>query len=134
MTLVIDASVAMKWLVDGEGADRAQRLIGIDTLAAPDLIFAEVANALWRYTAQGLLPAAAGATAISALRKTLDQSYPLGDLAPRAYAIAAELNHPAYDCCYLALAEMLDAPLITADRRLAARGETSPFQNRVRLL
>ena len=55
---------------------------------------------------------------------------PLAPLAARALAIAAELRHPAYDCFYLALAEVRDLKLITADRRLVARLAESPWQER----
>ena len=50
--------------------------------------------------------------------------------AARAVAIARELDHPVYDCFYLALSEALDAPLITADGRLLARLAGTPFAGR----
>lgn len=43
---------------------------------------------------------------------------PLGDLAGRATEIAIELNHPIYDCFYLALAERERAPIVSADAKL----------------
>ncbi len=134
MSLVIDASVAMKWLVESEGSDRAQALVGSDALVAPDLILAEVANALWRYSAGGLLARTAGEAAIMVLQRTLDRTYPLAPMTADAYCVAGELGHPAYDCFYLVLARTLDSLVWTADRRLAAKVAGTPWQNRVRLL
>ena len=48
----------------------------------------------------------------------------------RAVAIARELDHPVYDCFYLAVSEALDAPLVTADGRLLARVAGTPFSRR----
>jgi len=48
-------------------------------------------------------------------------------LAARALAIAAAIEHPAYDCFYLALAELRDTRLVTADRRLRSRLVATPW-------
>jgi len=50
-----------------------------------------------------------------------DELVPLAGLSRRAAAIALALDHPVYDCFYLALAEARDAPMVTADRRLLRR-------------
>lgn len=134
MTLVIDASVAMKWMIEGEGSDRARSLIGSGRLVAPELILAEAANALWKYTSSGLLDAAAGTAALTALSRILDQIHALAPLTPEAHKLACALNHPAYDCYYLALAAEVEGEVITADRRLAAKVAGTPWQDRVRLL
>jgi predicted nucleic acid-binding protein len=134
MTLVIDASVAMKWLIDCDETLRAQALIDSDRLVAPDLIMAETANALWRYTIAGLLDETAGKAALAALGRIIDQTYPLAPLAGEAHALACRLGHPAYDCFYLALAAQVEGHVVTADRRLAAKVAGTPWKDRVRLL
>lgn len=134
MTLVVDASVAMKWLVETDGSVAARDLIGADILVAPELIAAEVANALWRYVANGQMAAIAGEMALGALTRTLDQLYPTEPLAASAYGLACRLGHTAYDCFYLVLAERVSATLITADRRLVAKVAGTAWQDRVRLL
>jgi len=53
-------------------------------------------------------------------------------LSARAFALAHELDHPVYDCVYLALAEVEDARLVTADRRLLARLRGSAWQELAR--
>ena len=50
-------------------------------------------------------------------------------LAPRATAMALDLDHAIYDCFYLALAEREDAPLVTADRRFLGKLERSPWRD-----
>ena len=55
------------------------------------------------------------------------QLVPLRQLAPRAAALAHQLDHPVYDCFYLALSERRDVPLVTADRRLIAKVAGTPF-------
>lgn len=134
MSLVIDASVAMKWLVESEHSAAARDLIGRAPLVAPDLITAEVGNALWRYVSAGHMTAPAAKGAMSALTRTLDQTYSLTGLAERALAAACDLGHPAYDCFYLVLAEQLESIVVTADRRLIAKLSGTRWQSRVEAL
>lgn len=134
MTLVVDASLAMRWLIQSEDSARARALIGAESLVAPDLIMAEVANALWRHTAAGHIKMEAGKTALAALSRTLDQIHPNGPLATAAYDLACALGHAAYDCFYLVLAEQVNGTVVTADRKLAAKVEGTDWANRVRLL
>ena len=61
MRLVVDASVAVKWLVAEEGSDAADRLLaGGDDLHAPRLMASEIANALWRKARTGEIRTGAG--------------------------------------------------------------------------
>jgi predicted nucleic acid-binding protein len=119
VTFVIDASVAFKWFVsDEEDAEAAAALLRSEsTLIAPDILVAEVSNTLWRSVRIGRIPpeqAMQGAVAVSTLFEVLIGS---AVLAPRALAIARALDHPVYDCLYLALAEARQARLVTADMR-----------------
>jgi predicted nucleic acid-binding protein len=125
VTLVVDTSVVMKWVVEEVDSARAQRLIGLP-LAAPDLIRAELGNALWKRVVlrKELIPQQAQrglARASAALN--LVPSAPLAD---RALALAIELAHPVYDCFFLALAEELDVRLVTADERFLQRLRRNP--------
>lgn len=122
MTVVIDASVALKWFVEEEGTSQAAALLaGQDMLIAPDLIVAEVANAGWKAVRSGTMLPEQHDHAAARLPLAFDSLIPLASLAPSAVAIARLLDHPVYDCFYLALAEERAAKLITADRRLLAR-------------
>lgn len=133
MRIVVDASVAIRWFVEAEGSDRARRL-GEVQLAAPELIAAEVANALWRYVAAGQIGRNQAAEAAHGLGRTIDEFHSLMPLAARALDVACSLGHPAYDCYYLALAERLGTRVVTADRRLAGKVAGTPFASLVELL
>ena len=100
-------------------ADRAAALQG-ESLCAPDLIFAEVGNALWRLQRQKVLSAADYSQAVDGLRVAPLTVAPVVELLPSAAKLAVELDHPLYDCFYLALAMREGCPLVTADQRLAA--------------
>lgn len=122
MTLVIDASVALKWFVNEDGSVQAAALLaGPDLLIAPDLILAEVGNAAWKADRNGTMHPEQFDHAAARLPAAFDELTPLAALSRRAGAIALVLDHPVYDCCYLALAEARGATLVTADRRLLSR-------------
>ncbi|HUS60660.1 MAG TPA: type II toxin-antitoxin system VapC family toxin [Acidimicrobiales bacterium] len=118
MTIVVDASTVVAALIDtGPDGQWAESLLTSD-LTAPHLLPVEVANVLRR---------AAGAAEISDDLASIAH----GDLMDLrielvAYDLVAarvwELRHnvSAYDACYVAVAELLDAPLATLDRRLTS--------------
>jgi predicted nucleic acid-binding protein len=115
--LVVDASVAVKWVVPEQGSKEAELLLD-HGLVAPDLLFAECANILWKKVRRGELTGDEAEIA----GQTLEQA-DLTIVSARAYviratAIAVELDHPAYDGIYLAVAEALQLRLVTADDRL----------------
>ena len=116
--LVVDASVALKWVIDEEGTPAALDLLAEDVLHAPDFLLLEVANVLWSKARRGVLsrPQADEAyDAIAAVPLTLT---PLADLLTPARALAFALDLTTYDAVYAALAQKLACPLATADERL----------------
>ena len=123
MSVVVDASVAFKWFAAGEqhaGAAAALRQQEA-SLLAPDILVAEVCNTAWRCVRQGWLEPQQ-ATRIAVVLPGLFESLTgAATLAPRAVAIARELDHPVYDCLYLALAEARQTSLVTADARFLAK-------------
>lgn len=122
MILVVDASVALKWFVDEDGSKAASALLTRgDPLIAPDLIMAEICNGTWKLVRRGMMTPTQQFDAVTRLPLTLDELAPTGRLAPRAVALATLLDHPAYDCFYLALAEQRGGILVSADRRLIRR-------------
>lgn len=130
MTLVVDTSVALKWVVAEEESERAQMLVGLP-LVAPDLLRAELANALWKKVVlrRELTPeqAARGLDRASAALRFI----PAAPFADRALGIGLKLGHPVYDCFFLALAERLELLLVTADRRFLQRVRASSLDTRV---
>ncbi len=126
---VVDASVAVKWLVKEPLSDQASLLLapGI-SLLAPELLFAEAANALWAMRQRGGLDESQFEEAVGMLRTApiLAPRTAL-QLLPAAARLAADIGHPIYDCFYLALAMQEQAPLITADMRFCDRVESHPY-------
>jgi predicted nucleic acid-binding protein len=118
--VVVDASVAVKWVVGEPGSDRAARLLDGRTLHVPDLLFVEAANALWSMRRRGVLPAQAPAPALGWLVAAPLMVAPTLPLIATALTMATVLAHPVCDCVYLALAAEVAAPLVTADARLLA--------------
>lgn len=125
--MVIDASVAFKWIVDEPDSDKAHLLIGRSDLIAPVLIYSEVGNALVKRVNSGeLAPTLSLREQLADLAEllvTVDER----NVAPRAYEMAVALSHPIYDCMYLALAEALGEGLLTADRKFLTRLESHAF-------
>jgi predicted nucleic acid-binding protein len=116
---VVDASVAVKWLVNEAFSEEAASLLdNRTTLIAPELLFAEAANALWALCRRGDIAKEDFAEAVEVLKASpLAVPYPMRQLAASAARLAIDLGHPAYDCFYLALAVQEQYPVITADRR-----------------
>jgi predicted nucleic acid-binding protein len=68
MTVVIDASVALKWVIEEDGSDRAGALLLEEPLAAPDLLVVECANVLWAKARRGVLTRALACAALAAIQ------------------------------------------------------------------
>ena len=120
MRVVVDASVAVKWLVPEDGSDRAASL-RTEELFAPRLIRAEVANTLATLERRGEMSPADAAVAFALFQDAPVRIIDTDEgLERTALAMALRLRHPVYDCIYLSLAERIDATLVTADRRFIA--------------
>jgi predicted nucleic acid-binding protein len=131
MTLVLGASVALKWYVPEDDADLADDILRSgQELIAPQIVVAEVVNASWRLVRRGQLDPNQHHRIAASIARPFATLAPLAALLPRAAAIALELDHPVYDCFYLALSEARTAPLITDDRRLLAKLQATAFQVR----
>jgi predicted nucleic acid-binding protein len=118
--LVIDASVAVKWVIPEPDSERAELLLD-HWLVAPDLLFAECANALWKKVRRGELTKEEAEIAAQTLEQAdLSVVSTRGHLA-LATSIAVELDHPAYAAVYLAVAEASNLRLVTADDGIIRR-------------
>ena len=125
-TLVVDASVAVKWLIPEPDSDRARALRGRFRLIAPQLIYAECANIIWKKSRRGDI-SAEEAGRIAALIDDLDiEVASMRRLVTIATAFSTTLDHSAYDCIYLALAAAEGCPFVTADERLIQKLAREP--------
>ena len=112
--VVIDASVAIKWVVPEPDSGRAEILLD-HGLVAPDLIYAECANVLWKKVRRGEMTEEEAEIAAQTLEQADITIAPTRGHLAVATAIAVELDHAAYDAVYLAVAEASDLRLVTAD-------------------
>jgi predicted nucleic acid-binding protein len=116
--LVIDASIAIKWVVEEEGTKAALDLRSAHRLLAPELLMAECASILWKKVQRGELMADEAILASRLLERSGIGFVSMRGLLEQATELAIQLSHPAYDCIYLAAARLHEARFVTADRRL----------------
>lgn len=117
--MVLDASAVVR-IIEGSSQAAALReaVLQADLVLAPELMLTEVANALWRLQRSGQLEAAGLQKRLSRAAELVDHIEPDRHLQVEALALACHLDHPVYDCLYLALARREAATLLTADLRL----------------
>ncbi len=118
---VIDESVAINWVVDEPGSERALRLIDGPTLSGPDLLMAECANIPWERVRRAELFRDEASRAIELLLRADVELVHRPAVASRAMALSLDFDHPAYDCMCLAPAIERGDAFVTADRGIARR-------------
>ncbi len=118
--IVVDASAVLESLLRTPAASAVERWLfePSQTLHAPHLLDVEVAQVVRRYAANGEIDDARGRAALADLADLPLHRYPHDFLLPRVWNLRNNLT--AYDAVYVALAEAIDAPLLTRDKRLAA--------------
>ena len=119
MTIVVDSSVVVAALVD-DGTDGTWARVGLgaNVLAAPAHVYVEVSNVLRRAVLARRLGPDAAAMAHRDLLQLPVTVFPFQPLGDRVWELHPSVT--AYDAAFVALAEELDVPLWTLDRRLAA--------------
>jgi predicted nucleic acid-binding protein len=134
--LVVDASVGLKWVLEEEQSDLATALGRGRDLFTSALFWVEAGNAIASRVRRGEIGRERGNDALQDLRRAPLHTRSLdADAVVAALAIAHDLRHPIYDCCYLALALEENALVVTADRRFRTSVAAHPvFAERVVLL
>jgi predicted nucleic acid-binding protein len=128
--IVVDANVAAKWYMPEAGSDSALELmVGPTPLVAPDLIRLEVLSALTRRVRTREATVTETEKRCQDWRRHLHAGavtlIPESEILDEAVRLAMEIPHTLQDCLYLALAQRLDATLITADRPFHERAKAS---------
>lgn len=118
---IIDASVAVKWVVEDEGTADALAVLETHPLSSPDLLIAECANIFWKKVRLGELDEEEASLAARLIERADIEILPTRHLLERAARLAIALDHPAYDCVYLAVALERDWPFVTADVRFRGK-------------
>jgi predicted nucleic acid-binding protein len=131
-TLVVDASIAVKWVVEEDGTRQALILRREARLIAPDLLIAECANILWKKVQRNELSKEEALLAARLLQGAEIELLPTRSSMEAATRIAIELDHPAYDCIYLALAIENGCKFVTADERLLRKLDQKRQQQTLR--
>jgi predicted nucleic acid-binding protein len=121
ITLVIDASIAVKWVVEEPGTPEALALRQKAKLIAPELLIAECANILWKKFRRKELLKEEALLAARLLQGAEIELLPTRSLFEATTRMSIEIDHPAYDCLYLALAVERECPFVTADERFLRR-------------
>lgn len=123
---VVDASVAFGWFAAVPGSEQAAQLLDAGAAAlllAPDLVLVELLNTAWKSLRLGAITTEQFEVLARRAAEPFHRLVPAAALLARAGHWCRELDHPAYDCLYVALAERENATLITADQRLLRKLE-----------
>lgn len=120
MDLVVDASVAVKWFVEEDDTNRALLLTnGAEEIHCPHLLASEVGSALWRKVLQGQLEFGDARAGMESLARMPINWHADEALGVDCLQLAFAHDRTVYDSMYLALANRLNARLVTADLRFA---------------
>ena len=135
MKLILDASVAVKLVAPEAGQDAALALLREPAeRIAPEFQLVEVANTFWKKVQRGEFEPVQVVAGLEVVEDATARFVPDARLALDALRLSLELNHPVYDCLYLALAQEEDAVIVTDDRRLLDKARGTRLANLTRPL
>lgn len=116
--IVVDASVAIKWLFPEEGFEQAKALRHSYRCIAPQIVYAECSTVIWKKARRSELTKNEALRATAFVETFSIEVISLKELVPLAVDLSLALDHAVYDCFYLALAAIQDCQLVTADTKL----------------
>jgi len=129
---VVDACIAAKWFLDEELCDKARRVLDSEfSLHAPDFLLLEMDSIFCKRILRDDITSDDADEARLILRQLPLKCHPFTTFLDSAYEIANLTQRSIYDSLYLALALLLDAQVLTADRKLYAGLKNGPFEKRV---
>jgi predicted nucleic acid-binding protein len=127
--IVVDASVAIKVALHEPDSPIAVAAFRAQPWSAPDLILSECANIIWKRCRMGDITSHQAMQAVELIETMNLYVEPGRRLIERAVQLAIALEHPAYDCFYVAHAEQLGVPFLTADKKLIGKVRASDATN-----
>ena len=129
---VVDASVSAKWFIEEEHREAALSVLDQShQLHAPEFLFLEMDSVICKWVRRGVVNQKEGASVRRALRQYPIKLHPHLTLLDPAFAIASGEGRSVYDSLYIALAILLDAQMLTADRKLYNALKKSPFKKNI---
>jgi predicted nucleic acid-binding protein len=125
---VVDASVVIKWFVPEIHSDAARRWLNAShDYVAPDLVFPEVGNVVWKKVRRKELKGTEGRQLVTDLQHVAVVTVATRSLLPDAVVLALTVGITVYDAMYLTLAMRLETAVITGDDRFANRLAEHPL-------
>jgi predicted nucleic acid-binding protein len=133
--IILDASLVLPLMIDESGTQAARAAyLAADTLAAPELLYIECANALRTRVKRGLTSQALAEAALDGVLGLPIRLVPSGTVMPKALKLGIELDHAVYDCLYLATALSLNGQVATMDKKFASKARLCGYSESVTLI
>jgi predicted nucleic acid-binding protein len=125
---VVDASLVIKWFVPEIHSEAARRWLGAShDYVAPDLLFSETGNAVWKKVRRRELEDTEGRQLVMDLAQVAVETVATRSLLEDALALALTARITVYDAMYLTLAVRLETEVITGDDRFADKIAEHPL-------
>ena len=129
--VVVDASVAVKWVIEEAHSAEAVRLLDCEEIHVPEHWLAEAVNVIWSKVLKGELDVTDADERAAVLMRSPVIGTPIAGLMPGAFRVSVEFAVTIFDSLYVALTLDRDIPLVTADEKLVRRFRGTPLSNRV---